>query len=221
MQEIDNDLRKEVSKVQTAYNDLLEVAELAPLPTTITHITTAWLSSIIEAKCNLIDNDTSLTFDEKKSRKKAWFAVHSKAAKAIKAIVEALQSYPDADWDFDPMISPSRDEYGERATSHKGNFFCKNIEQVAASRSDHVVPDEAKEHWQLINQALEQIRKLRAWEDDHDIKSQPLAYHQELPAYQFLEAWITGAVKFDRKFAHLGINPRNYKDPKNPDRVII
>lgn len=222
LQDIDANLRREVVKVQTAYNELKKVTELAPLPTTITHITQAWLSSIIDAKCQLIEGDVSLTSDEKKARKRAWNYVNLRASKPVKTIIQALTNYPDAEWAFDPMISPTSNELGEQEpTESKGNFFCTNIEQVAANRSKHQVPDECKEHWALIRKAIEQVKELRDWENANDVKAQPLAHLQDLTPYNFIEAWILGGMKFDRRFAHLGINPQNFKDPNRPDRVII
>lgn len=206
LQEIDADLRRKMVEVQTAYNELKQVAELAPIPTTITHITEAWLKSIIDSKCQLIEGDVSLTTDEKKSRKRAWFLIHARASKQVKTIIQALNTYPDAEWVFDEAIN---------------NYYCTNIEQVAAARSKHDVPGEAKEHWALIRKAIEQVKELREWENQHDVKTQPLAFLQDLPPYQFVEAWINGTIKFDRRFAYLGINPQNFKDPHRPDRVII
>ena len=93
--------------------------------------------------------------------------------------------------------------------------------QVAAARSKHDVPDEAKEHWELIRKAIEQVRVLREWENAHDVKTQPLAYLQDITPYLFLEAWLTGCTKFDRRYAHLGINPKNYQYPDRPEKIII
>ena len=202
----DSTMRKNLQSVQTSYRAILEIKELHPVPPNLAEISNTWLNQIIDEKKTLISEDASLTEDERQTRLKAWSQVRMKALKPVSTIEGILKSWPDATWVYDEDIN---------------NYYCSNLEQVVAASSTFHVPLEAKEHLHLINQAIEQVRILRQWEDLHDVKSIALAHLQELPIEQFIEGWAEGAMKFDRRFAKYGINPQNYKDPNRPDRVII
>lgn len=202
----DSGIRKAVQKMQLAYTSLSKIDEITPVSTSIEDITEGWVRSIIDKRIEIIDADLSLTFSEKATRKQLWRFVLARSMKHINIIITILQEWPDARWTFDEDIN---------------NFYCSNIDEVIKRRATYVVSSECKEHYSLIWQAIEQVRNLRQWEEDHKIKTQSLAFLQELPVNQFLEVWANGSVKFDMGFTHLGISPKNFHDPQNKDRVII
>lgn len=202
----DAGIRHAVRKVQEAYKALTHIEEFCPISTCIGDISEAWAHDMVSKRLQLIDADLSLTADEKTERKRRWRWVLAMAMKHVKQIANAIQQWPDAEWVFDQEIN---------------NFYCSNIDQVAITRSTFRVPAECKEHYNLIRQAIEGVRVLRQWEKDHEIKTQGLAYLQEIPPQQFVEFWANGSVKFDHSFRHLGIDPKNYSDSKKNDRLII
>ena len=198
-------LRKDVQALQCAFKTLLSIEEIQPLPS-LAEVTDSWVRSIVEPKKELIKADASLTAEERKQRFNSWNFVIGRSAKAIANIANILQTWSAANWQYDETIR---------------NYYCTNIEEVVTSFATHQVPEEAHQHFRMIQEAIDKVRQLREWENTNDIKSYPLADLQIIPTLDFAEAWLNGSIKFDRKFAHLGINPRNYKDPKNPDRLII
>lgn len=201
----DAELRKAVQAMQGAYNTLLSIEELQPLPS-LQEIKESWVRSIVEEKKALISADASLTQDERKKRFAAWNFIVTRSAKPIATINNILQKWEDSNWMYDKDIN---------------NFYITNLEEVVTTIATHVVPQEAHQHFQLIQEALEKVRELRLWEDEHDVKSQPLADLQAVSPIVFAESWITCSMKFDRRFEHLGICPKNFKDPTHPDRIII
>lgn len=201
----DAELRKAVQAMQAAYQTMLSIEELQPLPS-LSEIQESWVRSIVEEKKALISADISLTQPERKQRFDAWNFIIARSSKAISTITNILQNWTDAQWVYDEAIN---------------NYYCINFEEVVTSIATHEVPEEAHQHYKLIQEALEKVRELRQWEDATDVKSLPLADLQAVSPIVFAESWITGSMKFDRRFEYLGISPKNFKDPTNPDRIII
>lgn len=200
-------LREAVRSLQGGYRGLSGITELAPVSTDLADITLEWLREKIERRLSLIRADESLTENERIERLQKWGALRARATQYINAIQRAVSAWPSALWKYDETIS---------------NFYCSNITEVAEAAATHIVTDEAKTHWRMVQSCLKQIRELRAWEDEHDVKSQLLADSQCLTAEAFAEMWISGGVKFDRKTAEkycmvIG----NFHDPRHPERVII
>ena len=192
-------MREAVADVQAAYKNLLNVAELTPIPTDIKEITTDWVKDKVEARMQLVRDDLSLTEVERVARLTTWSSLRARACRYVHTIERVLgECSTRAQWVYDEQIQ---------------NFYCGNVEELIEQASKHEVGEEAKKHYSLVGQALDAVRELRDWEDAHDVKSQPLADLQFLNAEDFARLWLDGAVKFDKERAQrYGLQVGNYRD---------
>ena len=205
--EADNALRQAVKGVQGAYKALVGIAELSPVSTDLKDLTSEWLRGKIDKRIELVKADMSLTEDERTTRLNAWSSLRARASRYINVIKAVMEKWSSAKWVYDPDIQ---------------NLFCSNIDNVTEGMATHKVGDEARTHWRMIQECLQKVRELRAWEDSHDVKSQMLANLQCLTAEAFAEMWIRGDAKFDRATASkYGFEVGNFHDPRHPERVII
>ena len=186
-------IRRAIREVQGAWSGLKGAAELHPLPTELSGITIEWLNGIIDRRMAKVKNDESLTEDERAQRLTKWRTLKARCARYVHTITNVVAAWPGV-WEFDPVIQ---------------TFFVPDIDSVVEAAVTKDTPDEAREHWRMIQEALAQVRTLRDWENAHDIITTPLHTFESMPPVTFAELWASGDVKFDRSFRHLGINPQN------------
>ena len=203
----DDAIRKAVQELQGAYRALSNIKELAPISTDLADITAEWIRTKTGKRMALVEKDMSLTESERITRLASWQSIIARASRYIKTIERVVSEWHGASWVYDGLIE---------------NFYCNNIDDVVRAMSTHAVSDEAKGHYFLVWQCIEFVRGLRRWEDEHNVKSQPLADLQCMTAESFAEMWVDGCVKFDTaSAAKYGFVVGNPHDPKHPARTII
>ena len=203
----DDALRKAVQELQGAYRALSNIVELAPISTDLADITIEWMREKTGNRMALVEQDMSLIEEERTTRLASWRSIIARATRYIKTIERVVSEWQGASWVYDEQIE---------------NFFCANIDDVVRAMSTHAVGDEAKEHYLMVWLCINQVRALRRWEDEHNVKSQLLADMQCLTAESFAEMWVEGCMKFDTTTAsRYGFVVGNPHDPKHPERTII
>ena len=186
-------LQKAVSELQAAWSDLQGVPEIKPLPTELNRITPEWLYGIISRRTALIEKDESLTEGERENRLHAWISLKARCTRYINTINRVTTTWPGI-WSYDTIMQ---------------TFFVPDIEAVADEQATRDTPEDASKHWGMIQEIIAKVKELRQWENKHDVITQPLCTFEGMPPTNFAELWASGDIKYNRSFAHLGINPQN------------
>lgn len=198
--ETDDSLRKTIQQVQSAFAAIRSIKEMPPLPKDLNEINAKFVEESIKPHLDAVKSDASLTEEEKENKRKQWQIIMNKATHQVKLIAEALDQWPDVVWEYDELVS---------------NFVASNIDSVVLQRSTFSTPLEAKEHFQLIRDCYESVKRLRDWESKMDCKTIPLMSLTRYTAQQIAEAWLSGDAvlchKYDALFKRVGISPESYK----------
>lgn len=202
--DVESALRTAAETLNNAVGTLHHIGELSPIPEPLEDITEAWLDALLSKRTKAIHNDESLTEFDRTNRLQSWSLIKSKALPYVRTISNILRAWPDAQWQIDGAC-----------------YVCTNADEIIKVRATHKVPDEAQEHWGLIQAAIEAVRTLRTWEDAHDVKSQLLGVLNDTQPAIFVESWVNGDAKFNRTYAHLGIRPQNFHNPNKPNWILF
>ena len=186
-------LRRAVADLQGAWKGLQAAGELKPLPTELGGITLDWLNGIISRRTALVEKDESLTENERAERLHSWLTLKSRCNRYINIINGIVEAWPGI-WQYDTI---------------KQTFFIPDIEEVAEQLSTKDTPDEAREHWEMVQEIITKVKELRKWENEHDVITQPLNTFEGMPPKNFAELWASEDIKFNRSFTHIGIRPQN------------
>ena len=169
---------------------LAEMREIPQLPTDIKLIDEDFIKKAIMPRMEAVKNDLGLNEDERDERVKMWKQISNTATKYANAIKEILLQWPEVEWQF----------------NEEENYYqAINANEVVDKRSTFAVPQEAREHYQLIQDCLAAVKKLREWEKSQDAKTVSLITLVRLSPSQIAEAWHSGDARIDHRFDHLGI----------------
>lgn len=198
--ETDDALRKTIQQVQSAFAAIRCIKEMPPLPKDLKQINTKFVEESIKPHLDAVKGDASLTEEEKEKKRKQWQIILNKAIHQVKLIAEALDQWPDVVWEYDELVS---------------NFVASNIDSVVLQRSTFPTPLEAREHFQLIRDCYQSVKRLRDWESKNDCKTIPLMSLTRYTAQQIAEAWLSGDAvlshKYDALFKRVGLSQESYK----------
>lgn len=187
--ETERELYKAITNLQAQVKGLKDVQELT-FPTTLQQVNAEKISEAIARRTQLVREDASLTESEKSERLGKWDSIKLKACRHATIIANILAAYPEALWKYDPS---------------QDNYYCTNTEYIVTTRCTHEVPDEAIKHRKLVAECISTIVKLREWERKQNIKTFNLERLAGLTDDEFADIWISGSIKCDTKWQHLGI----------------
>lgn len=181
-------LRRAERELNVYISRLTEMREIPQLPTDIKLIDENFIKTAISPRMEAVKNDLGLNEDERDERVKMWKQISNTAAKYANAIKEILLQWPEVEWQY----------------NNEENFYqAVNATEVVNKRSTFQVPGEAKQHYQLIHDALSAVKKLREWERTQDAKTVSLATLVRLTPSQIAEAWYTNDARINHQFDHL------------------
>ena len=188
----DNDaaLRRAERDLNTYATRLAEMREIPDLPTDISLVNENFIIKAITPRLEAVRNDLTLTEDERDERVKMWHKINNTATKYASSITDIINQWPEVEW-----------QYNEE----ENYYHAVNASEVVKKRSTFPVPEEAKQHYELIHNALAAVRELREWERTQDAKTVSLITLVRLTPSQLAEAWHTNDARIDHRFDHLGI----------------
>lgn len=136
----------------------------------------------INQRMALVRQDYSLTEAERGERLQRWINIKQLAARHISTITEILGRWPSIVWHYN--------EAGD-------NYFteAEQVEQVAEELATHPVPELARQHRQLIDEAMTGIKRLGDFEAENDLFDLPLSRLAAMTDEQLAGAWLDGSIK--------------------------
>ena len=189
-QDIDNDLRFALRRVQDAANALRSLQGFSIPPTADI---TAWEKALNAATARkekaveAITDDPTLTDEERKAKAKTWRGWHKQLAMYCATITSTIHAYPTLKWTFDEAtatLTPSADIFA-----------------IATAAATVDVPAEASDHAMLICFARDAVNALRKWEREHNVAKVRLEVLLDLDEDELAERWATGSIQYDDTFA--------------------
>jgi conjugal transfer/entry exclusion protein len=196
--QMDAQIRQLQKNAQKALEHLKNIPDLPELPAW-DKLSSEWIDEIVQSKHALIDAQNYLPQEERTRLKQQWNLKRNMANMYIRAINAYI------------------DDVGRDNIAYESNIdtiYTKDIEGIVTAKATHEVPEEAKEQWAMIANILNEVDKLRKWEDEHKVKSQPITTFQAMPLSIFLDAWVDGTVKFGSKY---GLQ----NNEKHPDGLLL
>ncbi len=143
----DAKIRQSIRTLQTAVSNLAKARDYK-MPHEIEAITDADLQKQIGEHIAAIEQDATLTDDEKKSRRRSWQGVRAAAAKHINQINAVLSEWPQIKWQF---YEPAN------------NFVpASSIDEVTKELATCIVPGEAAAFYEKLQAASEAVLELQA-----------------------------------------------------------
>ena len=186
-------LRRAVSDLQGAWKGLQATGELKPLPTELGGITLDWLNGIIERRVAFVKDDLSLTENERAERLHSWLTLKTRCTRYVNIINGIAAAWPGI-FEYDTI---------------RQTFFVPDVDEVSERLATKDTPEEAREHWRMIQEIITRVKELRKWENDNDIITQPICTFDGMSPTSFAELWASEDIKFNRNFTHIGIRPQN------------
>ena len=190
-------LRRAERELNLFVSRLSEMREIPQLPTDIKLIDEEFIKEAITPRMEAVKNDLSLTEDERDERLKMWKQISNTASKYVFAVKEIVLQWPDVQWVWD---------------NEENHYLAANAPEVVDKRSTFDVPQEAKEHYELIQNCLAAVKKLREWERTQDAKTVSLITLVRLSPSQLAEAWHTNDARVNHRYDHLGIRHDDLSD---------
>lgn len=189
-------LRRAERELNVYATRLAEMREIPALPD-IRQIDENFIKAAISPRMEAVKNDLGLNEDERDERVKMWKQISNTATKYANAIKEILLQWPEVEWQY------NEDE----------NYYqAVNANDVVNKRSTFAVPEEAKQHYELIHNALAAVKELREWERTQDAKTVALVTLIRLTPSQLAEAWHTNDARINHRYDHLGIRHDDLSD---------
>ena len=189
-------LRRAEREVNENYSKLATMREMPELPKDITKIDKDFIDGVFAPRLEAVRKDITLTEDERDEKIKQWQRIKASCFKLANAIQETLSKWPEAVWRFN---------------DESNVFEVSDFYDIVDTRSTFDTPAEARQHHQLIRDALEAVQKLRKWEQSQDAKTMPLLALIRLTPEQLAEIWRSGDARIDHRFDHLpGMRHENY-----------
>ncbi len=205
---IGNRLRSELRRAQDAYTILrtgkdpnadyvvsknfkgLEELGEIPFPDKVTE---SWLDAVIERKREAINASDILTAMEKKSRIGHIGTTEKKARPIVQTVEKFIKTIPAALYRYDDNVK---------------NFYIGGLEKYINELATREVPEEAADHWQLIQEARAAIDRLRGFEKEHLRIKNPLEVILRSSVETIAEQWATDS---NRRLIEYEDNPRLYE----------
>lgn len=135
---------------------------------------------------NAILTDDSIGDEDKREKVKFWKAWNARVVGHLNTIINAMEQYPQARWQFDKNIK---------------RLVCGvDTIHVIESAASVPVPQDATEHAQLINAVAEAVESLRAWEREKGLVKTRLEILLSLDEKQLAERWASGSIMRNTEF---------------------
>ena len=188
--ENDAALRRAERDLNVYASRLAEMREIPDLPTDIRLVTEDFILKAITPRLEAVKNDLTLTEDERDERVKMWHKISNTATKYASSITDIINEWFDVVWQYN---------------DEENYYQAVNANDVVNRRSTFPVPEEAKQHYELIHNALAAVKELREWERTQDAKVVSLVTLVRLSPSQLAEAWHTNDARVNHRYDHLGI----------------
>lgn len=181
---IDQQLRADLRAAQEAYANLKEEKDLGEIP--LPHLLTEeWIKTKQEQAKKAVDDAKFLTIEQRRGQHIHWGILYKRALSNVQKIQSFIAGIPNSQYHYDEQL---------------GTFYYTNLTALATERATHPVPEQAWEHWQKIQNILQAIGELRAWEADQDVKKIPLSELLHFSQSRHSEAWARGTIVRDHRF---------------------
>lgn len=181
---IDSQLRADLRAAQEAYASIKEEEDLGEIP--LPHeLTEEWLNTQSEQAKKAVSDAMFLTAEQRKVQLMQWDRLYKRALGNVQRIQKFIAGIPKEQYYYDEQL---------------GTFYYSSITLLATERATHQVPEQAGEHWQKIQNILQAIGELRAWEADQDVKKIPLSELLHFSQSRHSEAWARGTIVRDHRF---------------------
>ena len=181
-------LRKDISSLASAVFELRTIAELPTQEvSSLEDFTPEWLEVHISPAINAIKADRGLTVPERNARLKEWHNIQQKASKQISIINGVIDKWRDMVWCYNPQ---------DGTVGYSDEQFDKVVDDAATLD----VPNQAATHWQMLQNIVNAIRDLRAWEDSQDITHFSISDAVDCSPSIFAERWATNEFSINHAF---------------------
>ena len=181
-------LRRAERDINENYLKLATMREMPELPKDITKIDKDLIDGFFAPRLEAVRKDITLTEDERDEKVRNWNRIRATAYKISNTIQVTLSQWPEAVWRFNDETN---------------SFEVCDFYDIVDTRSTFDTPEEAKQHYALIQEALSSVQKLRKWEQSQDAKTMPLLALIRLTPEQLAEVWRSGDARVDHRFDHL------------------
>lgn len=189
-------LRRAEREINENYSKLATMREMPELPKDIAKINKDLIDGIFAPRLEAVRHDISLTEDERDEKVRNWSRIRATAYKYMNSVQVTLAQWPEAVWKYN----------ADTQSFHIDDFF-----DIVDTRSTFDTPSQARAHYQLIQDALAAVRRLREWEKTQDAKTMPLLALIRLTPEQLAEVWRSGDALVDHRYDHLpGMRHENY-----------
>lgn len=174
--------KRDASAMQAAANTLAQMPDFS-MPTTAN--VEDWRQALSqadkrkEAAYKAIEADARLTSNEKAESRKDWATWHRSIATACNTITRALTEHTGM-FAYDPT---------SRTFTPSADLFNAIDEKISRP-----VPQEAKDHAQLICRVADAIESLRDWESKNNVRKIRLEELLCFDEEQLAEAWADGGI---------------------------
>ena len=205
---IGNRIRSELRRAQDAYTILRTgkdpnadfvvarsfkgVEDLGEIPMP-DKVTESWLVAVVDRKREAINASDILTVDEKKSRIGHLATTEKKARPIVQTVEKFIKTIPAALYRYDDDVK---------------NFYIGGLGEYIDELATREVPEEAADHWQLIQEARAAIDRLRGFEKEHLRIKNPLEVILRSSVETIAEQWATDS---NRRLIEYENNPRMYE----------
>ena len=187
-------LRKDISRLASAVFELRTIAELPTQEvSSLEDFTHEWLEAHISPATNAIKADRGLTVPERNTRLKEWHTIQQKASKQISIINGVINKWRDMIWYYNPQ---------DGTVGYSDEQFDKVVDDAATLD----VPNQAATHWQMLQNIVNEIRILRAWEDEQDIAHFRINDAVDCSPSAFAERWATNEFSINHAFDKYRVN---------------
>lgn len=202
---IDWQLRADLRAAQEAYASLKEEEDLGEIP--LPHeLTEEWLNTQFEQAKKAVSDAKFLTAEQRKVQLMQWGRLYKRALGNVQKIQKFISGIPKDQYYYDAQL---------------GTFYYSSITLLATERATHQVPEEAGEHWQKIQNILQTIGELRAWEAEHDVKKIPLSVLLHFSQSHHSEAWARGTMVRDHRFDNKPYMAATFAEQRRAEQLYL
>ncbi len=180
-------LRRGIREIQEQITELQKIAEWVT-PKDIKTISYDYFRGLVAHRIDAVRSDISLTEKERQERLIAWRGVCAQVGRHTSRIVAVVEAWPEVTWLYDDAVR---------------NFVpTSDLNYIVEARSTHNVPLVAQQHFQLIQEAMNAVQKLRGWEEEHNIKTMPLQSLVFMDLAQITEGYLNSTIFINKKYGY-------------------
>lgn len=171
-------VKQDIFALKAAWLQLKFVKDFS-FPNDLKKLSAADLDTQLEKRLNAVENDFSMTENEKADRREKWKRLYRSAVANVNVIAHILESNPE--------LSLTIEEDGTIKE-------LSDIGMLAAKRAIRDVPPLAKEHAKHISKVLDAVRELREFESKNNVRKIRLESLLLTTIDQIAEGWASGSI---------------------------